>query len=80
MIIDGANVAFWGQSFEQGQFQFSQIGDVVETICAEMADQKPLVVSLAISCSSSCQLMTFRVMSMLLCLCYAWAYAKLGVG
>ena len=48
VIIDGANVAFWGQSFEEGKFQFSQIGDVVETVCSEMPEQKPLVVSLAL--------------------------------
>ena len=45
VIVDGANVAFFGQSFEQGQFQFSQIGDVVETICAEMPGSRPLVVT-----------------------------------
>ncbi len=47
IIIDGANVAFWGQSFEQGRFQFSQIGDVVETVCSEMPEEKPLVVRFA---------------------------------
>lgn len=54
VIIDGANVAFWGQSFERGQFQFSQIGDVVETVCAEMPDKKPLVVSLNSLSSFTC--------------------------
>lgn len=43
-IIDGANVAFWGQSFEQGQFQFGQIEKLVDAVCSEL-DQKPLVVS-----------------------------------
>lgn len=45
VIVDGANVAFFGQSFEQGQFQFGQIGDVIETVLADMPGSRPLVVS-----------------------------------
>ncbi len=44
-IVDGANVALFGQNFDEGGFQFSQIGDVVETLCEEMPERKPLVVS-----------------------------------
>lgn len=47
-IIDAANIAYFGQNFAQGHFQFSQIGDVVETILQEEPDEKPLVVFILI--------------------------------
>ena len=44
-IVDAANVAFFGQNYDEGDFQFSQIGDVVETLSSEDSDDKALVVS-----------------------------------
>ena len=45
VVIDGANVACFGQNHEQGGFQFSQIADVVDRLSNDKPDRKVLVVN-----------------------------------
>lgn len=44
IIIDAANVAFYGQNFESGGFNFSQIEAVVNRVEQDFPDLKPLVI------------------------------------
>lgn len=44
IIIDAANVAFYGQNFETGGFSFPQIESVVSRVKKDFAHLKPLVI------------------------------------
>lgn len=46
VILDGANIAYFGQNWDEGGFKWCQIGDALETVKEEMPDDKALVVSL----------------------------------
>lgn len=67
-VLDGANIAFFGQNWEEGGFQFSQIGAAVETLMAEQPDVKPLVVSTPVASWESCRVQSRR----------SWIMAKVG--
>ena len=44
-VIDGANVALYGQNFENGGFSFPQIQVVLKHVRRQHAHLKPLLVS-----------------------------------
>lgn len=44
VVVDAANVAFFGQNFDSGGFNFSQIAAVVDKLRSLHPDKKPLVV------------------------------------
>lgn len=44
IVVDAANVAFYGQNFESGGFNFSQIAAVIDTLRADHPGMKPLVI------------------------------------
>lgn len=44
VVIDAANVAFYGQNFESGGFNFAQIEAVVNRVKKDFPDAKPLVI------------------------------------
>lgn len=44
VVVDAANVAFFGQNFDSGGFNFSQIAQVVEKLRSLHPEKKPLVV------------------------------------
>lgn len=44
VIIDAANVAFYGQNFDTGGFNFGQIEAVVDRVRRDFPDLKPLVI------------------------------------
>ena len=42
-VVDAANVAFYGQNFESGGFNFNQIGEVVDRLQSAHPELRPLV-------------------------------------
>ena len=44
VVIDGANVALFGQNWAQGGFSFDQINEAYKQAAAAYPDRKPLVV------------------------------------
>lgn len=46
VVIDGANVALFGQNWAQGGFCFGQISEAYDRAVAAYPDRKPLVVRL----------------------------------
>jgi hypothetical protein len=53
-LIDGANVALFGQNWEAGGFSFAQISSVLDGLHEERPDLKPLLVSRASTPTQYC--------------------------
>ena len=53
-LIDGANVALFGQNWEAGGFSFAQISAVLDQLHEERPDLKPLLVSRACQPKGTC--------------------------
>lgn len=49
-LVDGANVALYGQNWEHGGFSFGQIKGVMDELSKSHPDLKPLLVCLLLVC------------------------------